>query len=282
MISVDHSQCLMFAKSFEPTYILTITAVPAELRVESNKLNALYIQAFMSDLLSVPPERGVLRFEAIPEENLALNGMTVLGSMERMQGMRAGPKRLSSISSSGSPMPFDRTSSHRNSKRASDRIAYAHHLSRATIPERSASIRSGVSSLSNNDLADTSQHPQFSPRSSVLQHNSPSFDSLADMASSRNNDNRHSIQTIVEPPDDVDRRMSPRPTSNMDWRPATSHAQSYHGSAKNFDFRRDTVHQDYDDTALPPPPILRSTTPAPSATSTKRSRKSLLSVFRRK
>ncbi|KAL1302221.1 hypothetical protein AAFC00_002646 [Neodothiora populina] len=39
----------------------------------------------MADVLSVPPERGVLRFVAIPEESLAYNGTTILAEIERFE-----------------------------------------------------------------------------------------------------------------------------------------------------------------------------------------------------
>lgn len=55
----------------------------------TNKRNAALIQSFMADVLSVPPERGVLRFIPIPEENLASNGTTVFGEIERIEKLQA-------------------------------------------------------------------------------------------------------------------------------------------------------------------------------------------------
>lgn len=85
MVNVEHSACLLVAGSFEPAYILTITALPSQLQPVTNKRNSALIQSFMADILAVPPERGILRFQPIPEENLATNGTTVLGEIERIE-----------------------------------------------------------------------------------------------------------------------------------------------------------------------------------------------------
>ena len=290
MINVDHSQCLMFGKSFEPTYILTITTVPSELRAESNKLNALYIQAFMSDLLSVPPERGVLRFEAVPEENLALNGMTVLGSIERIQSMRTVPKRLSASSAVSSPnmngMSFDPALNkgqppRRVSKRATERISNPLHLSRTIIPERAPSIRSTVSSVSTIDRPPSPQLQHSRPASSS-QQNPLSSSSLADLGFSRNNDSRHSIQTLPGPSYETMSSLSTKPANPMDWTAAASQRRGSRESVQQIGARRYTVNQNHNDTALPPPPIPKNPPPAALDTPAKRKRKSIMSVFRRK
>lgn len=93
MINVDHSACLLLAGSFEPAYILTISALPSQLQPTTNKRNAALIQSFMADILSVPPERGILRFKPIPEENLATNGATIFGEMERVEKQQADDEK---------------------------------------------------------------------------------------------------------------------------------------------------------------------------------------------
>ncbi|KAH0148371.1 hypothetical protein KCU86_g22352, partial [Aureobasidium melanogenum] len=85
MVNVEHSACLLLAGSFEPAYILTITALPSQLQPVTNKRNSALIQSFMADILAVPPERGILRFQPIAEENLATNGTTVFGEIERIE-----------------------------------------------------------------------------------------------------------------------------------------------------------------------------------------------------
>jgi hypothetical protein len=55
----------------------------------TNKRNAALIQAFMSDVLSVPAERGIIKFQPIMEENLAQGGTTMLGDIERREKQHA-------------------------------------------------------------------------------------------------------------------------------------------------------------------------------------------------
>lgn len=62
---------------------MTISAVPSLVQATLNKRNAALIQRFFAEELAVPPERGVLKFDAVPEENLATNGTTVLAEIEK-------------------------------------------------------------------------------------------------------------------------------------------------------------------------------------------------------
>ncbi|KAJ9638404.1 hypothetical protein H2199_007092 [Coniosporium tulheliwenetii] len=89
MIFVQHSALLCLGGTFDPAYLLTITALPVQVQSVTNKRNAAMIQSFMSDLLNVASDRGVIRFEAIPEENLAINGKTILGEVERLEKQQA-------------------------------------------------------------------------------------------------------------------------------------------------------------------------------------------------
>ena len=88
MIKVDHSACLALGGNFEPCYFLTLNVVPSQMGASTNKRNAALIQSFMAEILSVPAERGILTFVAVPEENVAQNGVTVLAEMERMEKQR--------------------------------------------------------------------------------------------------------------------------------------------------------------------------------------------------
>lgn len=84
-VSITHSACLLFGGSFEPAYTMTITALPSLVQPTTNKRNAALIQKSMEDVLGVPPQRGLIRFVAVAEENLATNGRTVLGEIEELQ-----------------------------------------------------------------------------------------------------------------------------------------------------------------------------------------------------
>ena len=69
--------------SFEPAYVLTITAVPVHIQPTINKRNASLLQVFFNDNLGVPSHRGIVKFVAIAEENLASGGITVADKGER-------------------------------------------------------------------------------------------------------------------------------------------------------------------------------------------------------
>ncbi|KAF1837385.1 Tautomerase/MIF [Decorospora gaudefroyi] len=89
MITVNHSACLLLGGSFEPTYILTINALPVQLQPTTNKRNAALIQAFMTESIGVSPDRGIVKFIPIAEESLAMNSMTILGEIERLERQQA-------------------------------------------------------------------------------------------------------------------------------------------------------------------------------------------------
>ncbi|KAK7517867.1 hypothetical protein IWZ03DRAFT_377314 [Phyllosticta citriasiana] len=89
MISLQHSTCLLLSGSFEPAYVLSITTVPSLVQPVTNKRNAALLQQFLDEILNVTPERGVIRFHPLEEANLATNGRTVLGEIEREQKKQA-------------------------------------------------------------------------------------------------------------------------------------------------------------------------------------------------
>jgi hypothetical protein len=89
MITVNHSACLLLGGSFEPTYVLTITALPIQLLPTTNKRNAALIQNFMLESIGVPLDRGMIKFVPIQEECIATNGMTILGEIERLEQQQA-------------------------------------------------------------------------------------------------------------------------------------------------------------------------------------------------
>ena len=84
-ITLAHSQCLLYAGTFDSAYILTLTALPSQIQPTTNKRNASLIQSFMADALGVSPDRGIVRFVGVAEEYLATNGTTVLGEIENLR-----------------------------------------------------------------------------------------------------------------------------------------------------------------------------------------------------
>ncbi|KAF2092430.1 hypothetical protein NA57DRAFT_82286 [Rhizodiscina lignyota] len=84
-VTIQHTACLCLGGSFQPAYILTITTLPALLDETINKRNAALLQSFMSECLSVTADRGIVRFVSIAEENLATNGLTILGEIQKLE-----------------------------------------------------------------------------------------------------------------------------------------------------------------------------------------------------
>lgn len=149
MVKVDHSACLAMGGKFDPCYLLTITALPANMGPTMNKRNAALIQSFMSEILSVPPERGIVRFQPMPEENLATNGTTLLGEVERQEklqtgGENGGTVRRAITNASRKSMPSFKKSTQRlvsESKTAEDGKAPSIHRKDSGMTNGSADIR---------------------------------------------------------------------------------------------------------------------------------------------
>ncbi|OQV11076.1 hypothetical protein CLAIMM_14976 [Cladophialophora immunda] len=76
---------ILLGGNSEPAYHLTITALPSEIAATKNKRSTHLIQDFIHDTLQIPPKRGVVRFDAVSEENLATNGMTALQEIEQLE-----------------------------------------------------------------------------------------------------------------------------------------------------------------------------------------------------
>jgi hypothetical protein len=81
---MKHSTLLIFEGSFDPAYVLTITAHPSQLQPVTNKRNAMMLAKGMMEALRVPPNRGLIRFIPIAEECYAVGGKTVSGEIEEL------------------------------------------------------------------------------------------------------------------------------------------------------------------------------------------------------
>jgi hypothetical protein len=73
----------MFGGTFDPAYFLTVTAIEQHCLTTTNKRNAALMQSFLSDVLNVPLDRGIVRFNPIPEDCLATGGRTVASNVEK-------------------------------------------------------------------------------------------------------------------------------------------------------------------------------------------------------
>lgn len=63
----------MMAGSFDAAYILNL-GIPAQTSPTTHKRNAALLQLFLSETLSVPPPRGIIKFLPIMEENVIMSG----------------------------------------------------------------------------------------------------------------------------------------------------------------------------------------------------------------
>jgi hypothetical protein len=160
MVNVDHSACLLLAGSFEPAYILTISALPSQLQPVTNKRNSALIQSFMAEILAVPPERGILRFHPILEENLATNGTTVFGEIERIE-------KSSSDHDVGGPGALKRAWT-RSSRRSV-------HAKKPTIRNTDDVASALPMQIANTRLPTTSHSRHPSQTSAISQHSHPAL-----------------------------------------------------------------------------------------------------------
>jgi len=64
---------------------MSVSALSSHLLPTTNKRNAALIQKHMEEALGVSPARGLLRFVATNEENMAHNGKTMAGEIEELE-----------------------------------------------------------------------------------------------------------------------------------------------------------------------------------------------------
>jgi hypothetical protein len=76
---------MLFGGNFDPAYTLTITALGSQVQPVTNKRNAALLGKAMEEGLGVAPNRGVIRFLALAEENLATDGKTIAGEIEELE-----------------------------------------------------------------------------------------------------------------------------------------------------------------------------------------------------
>ncbi|KAI0512788.1 Tautomerase/MIF [Xylaria bambusicola] len=82
VITLHHGICMMFGGTFEPACTLAIHALPGLLQPATNRRNAALVQRHLHETLSVLSTRCYVRFEATPEENIAIGGKTLAAEIE--------------------------------------------------------------------------------------------------------------------------------------------------------------------------------------------------------
>ena len=90
---------MLLAGSTESAYHITVSALQSEIAPTKNKRSTALIQAFMNESLRICSDRGVIRFDSIPEENLATHGKTMLQEIEAMDPRVPGDSDVSKTTS---------------------------------------------------------------------------------------------------------------------------------------------------------------------------------------
>ena len=76
---------MLFGGNFDPAYTLTITALNSQLQPVTNKRNATLLAKAMEEGLGVAPNRGVIKFLVMSEDNLATDGRTITSEIEELE-----------------------------------------------------------------------------------------------------------------------------------------------------------------------------------------------------
>lgn len=82
VVHVQHSACIFFAGTFEPAYIVTVSALASYFQPVTNRRNAYLLSEHLEEALGVSSPRGLIRFAALQEEDIALNGKTMAQVLE--------------------------------------------------------------------------------------------------------------------------------------------------------------------------------------------------------
>ncbi|PWY95334.1 MIF domain protein [Aspergillus sclerotioniger CBS 115572] len=124
MTTIQEEACIHFGKSSLPAYLMKVFALPYLIAPITNLRSTILIQAALQEIIHVAPNRGVILYIPISEENFATNGVTMMGELARLE--RSSPdhgpglfrsisrtmsRRLKSSSSQSAPISVTTTSS---------------------------------------------------------------------------------------------------------------------------------------------------------------------------
>ncbi|RAL16929.1 MIF domain protein [Aspergillus homomorphus CBS 101889] len=119
MTTIQQDACLYFANSNMPAYLMKVFALPYLIAPITNLRSTILIQVALEKIMSIASNHGVILFLPMPEENLATNGVTVMGqiaNLERGTGLfrtisRTVSRKLKSGSAQSAPISVATTSS---------------------------------------------------------------------------------------------------------------------------------------------------------------------------
>lgn len=85
MVVIQQDVRLHFGNSAIPAYLMKIFAHPYLIAPITNLRNTIFIQKILHEFLDIAPNRGVIIYASVPEENLATDGVTMLGDLVRLE-----------------------------------------------------------------------------------------------------------------------------------------------------------------------------------------------------
>lgn len=102
LVTIQQEACLCFGNTSVPAYWLQVFALPSSIAPVTNLRNSKLIQAVLQELLDIAPDRGVIIYTPVGEDNLATNGVTARGEISRLerQDQADSPSIFKSISRS--------------------------------------------------------------------------------------------------------------------------------------------------------------------------------------
>jgi hypothetical protein len=139
LVTVEENMNLLLGSSSEPAYLMTVSGLSHPVAPVTNIRNSFFIQLAVDKILHIPASRGVIKYHSLAEENFAVNGVTMMGEIERLE-------RESQEENPGVMRSISRSVSRKKKLRSSDQSS---HL--APLPEASATL-------------DTEPHPTISER----------------------------------------------------------------------------------------------------------------------
>ena len=85
MVTIQQDVCIRFGISKDPAYLLKVYALPCLIASITNLRCTGMIQSALRELLQIEPNRGVVLYLPVPEENFGTNGVTYMGEIARYE-----------------------------------------------------------------------------------------------------------------------------------------------------------------------------------------------------
>jgi hypothetical protein len=100
LVTVDQTSNLLFGATHGPAYLLKVSALSFLIAPLTNLRNASLIQSTIHEIFGIPPDKGVVIFNPVGENNLATNGKTAKEEIDRLERSDQSPSIFKSISRS--------------------------------------------------------------------------------------------------------------------------------------------------------------------------------------